>query len=584
MRRIYKLTALIQRGTLLLALIIGFLSYFFASGIAQASERKNSSFQPVFAKNGMVSAQEAIATRIGVDVLRQGGNAIDAAVAVGFALAVTLPRAGNLGGGGFMIVHEAKTRKTHAIDYRETAPAGATRNMFLDKNGEYDRGKAVGTHLSAGVPGTVAGLAKALEKFGTMTLAELIRPALQLARIGIPVSPGLRESLTPSRQKKLARWPASRDIFFKPDGTIFEVGERWRQRDLAVTLELIAKRGPSVFYTGEIAGKLVRDMAKHGGLITRDDLASYRPVIREPVRGNYRGYEIVSMPPPSSGGVHLIQMLNVMEGFDIGGMGHNSAASVHVMTEAMKFAYADRSWHLGDPEFWKVPVTKLTSKSYAMKIAQLIDVKKARTASQIGPGDPKLHEGRNTTHFSVMDSKGNVVSNTYTINLAYGSGIVAEGTGILWNNEMDDFSAKPGVANSFGLIGGAANAIEPGKRPLSSMTPTIVFKEGRPLLATGSPGGSRIITTVLQVVSNVIDHKMDIGRATALPRFHHQWRPDYLRVEAGFSRKTLSTLKNRGHMIRTTGLMGSTQSIMSVDDGFSGASDPRRRDALTYGY
>tara|TARA_Y100001934_G_scaffold69151_2_gene85844 strand:+ start:14653 stop:16407 length:1755 start_codon:yes stop_codon:yes gene_type:complete len=584
MRRIYKLTVLSRYETFVVALIMGMLSLCFAFGIAQASERQNSSFQPVFAKNGMVSAQEAIATRIGVDVLRQGGNAIDAAVAVGFALAVTLPRAGNLGGGGFMIVHEAKTGKTHAIDYRETAPAGATRNMFLDKNGEYDREKAVGTHFSAGVPGTVAGLAIALEKFGTMTLAELIRPALHLARNGIAVSPGLRESLTRSRQKKLARWPASRDIFFKPDGTVFEVGERWRQRDLAVTLELIAKRGPSAFYFGEIAGKLVRDMAKHGGLITRNDLASYRPIIREPVRGIYRGYEIYSMPPPSSGGVHLIQMLNVMENFDIAGMGHNSAASIHVMTEAMKFAYADRSWHMGDPGFWKVPVTKLTSKSYAMTIGQLIDVNKARTASQIGPGDLKRHEGRNTTHFSVMDRKGNVVSNTYTINLAYGSGIVAKGTGILWNNEMDDFSAKPGVANSFGLIGGAANAIEPGKRPLSSMTPTIVFKNGQPLLATGSPGGSRIITTVLQVVSNVIDHKMDIGRATAVPRFHHQWRPDFLRVEPGFSAKTLSILKNRGHTIRATGLMGSTQSIMSMDDGFFGASDPRRRDALTYGY
>tara|TARA_B100000676_G_C17836429_1_gene710532 strand:- start:4 stop:924 length:921 start_codon:yes stop_codon:yes gene_type:complete len=306
--------------------------------------------------------------------------------------------------------------------------------------------------------------------------------------------------------------------------------------------------------------------------------------MRNPVRGNYRGYEIVSMPPPSSGGVHLIQMLNVLEGFDIAGMGHNSAASIHVMTEAMKFAYADRSWYLGDPAFWKVPVAGLTSKSYAMSIRRRIDLDKARTASQIGPGDPKLHEGRNTTHFSVMDKDGNVVSNTYTINLAYGSGIVAEGTGVLWNNEMDDFSAKPGVANSFGLIGGEANAIEPGKRPLSSMTPTIVFKDGRPFLATGSPGGSRIITTVLQVVSNVIDHNMNIGGATAAPRFHHQWRPNYLRLEPGFSADTRAILKKRGHVIKPSWPMGSTQSIMSIDGAFAGASDPRRRDALTLGH
>mgnify|MGYP001161428769 FL=1 len=581
MKRQSKICALIRSAVMAVLCAVSVLSIV---GVAPAEEWQKSIFQPVLAKNGMVSAQEAVATRIGVEVLRKGGNAIDAAVAVGFALAVTLPRAGNLGGGGFMIVHEAKTGQTHAIDYRETAPAGATRNMFLDENGEYDRRKAVGTHFSAGVPGTVAGLAMALERFGTMSLAELIRPAQQLAREGIVVSPGLRESLSPRRRDKLAKWPASRNVFFKRDGTLFDVGERWRQPDLAATLELISEEGPSAFYTGEIAEKLARDMEKHGGLITRDDLASYRPIMRDPVRGNYRGYEIVSMPPPSSGGVHLIQMLNVLEGFDIAGMGHNSAASIHVMTEAMKFAYADRSWYLGDPAFWKVPVAGLTSKSYAMSIRRRIDLDKARTASQIGPGDPKSREGRNTTHFSVMDKDGNVVSNTYTINLAYGSGIVAEGTGVLWNNEMDDFSAKPGVANSFGLIGGEANAIEPGKRPLSSMTPTIVFKDGRPFLATGSPGGSRIITTVLQVVSNVIDHNMNIGGATAVPRFHHQWRPDYLRLEPGFSADTRAILKKRGHVIKPSWPMGSTQSIMSIDGAFAGASDPRRRDALTLGY
>ncbi len=552
--------------------------------LSDETKPKGSIIQPVLAEHGMVSAQEAVATRIGVEILQRGGNAVDAAVAVGFALSVTLPRAGNLGGGGFMMVHEAATGKVHAIDYREIAPAAATRGMFLDAAGEYDRIKAVGSHISVGVPGTVAGFAMAIERFGTMSLAEVIQPALKLASEGIVVTRGLAESLTSRRKEKLARWPASREIFFKPDGSTYDIGEVWPQRDLAWSLEQIAENGPSAFYSGEIAGRLVEEMAVNGGLITRADLAGYRVIMREPVRGTYRGREIVSMPPPSSGGVHLIQILNVLEEFDIAGMGHNSAASIHVMTEAMKFAYADRSWYLGDPDYWKVPVTGLTSKSYAMETMKRIDLAKARSADEIGPGLPKQHEGRNTTHFSVVDRDGNVVSNTYTLNLAYGTGIVAAGTGILLNNEMDDFSAKPGVANSYGLIGGEANAIEPGKRPLSSMTPTIVFQDGKPLLATGSPGGSRIITTVLQVISNVIDHRMNIAAATAAPRFHHQWRPDFLRLETGFSADTLKILKKRGHVMRMSWPMGSTQSIMLMPKGMAGASDPRRRDALTLGY
>ena len=552
--------------------------------LSDETKPKGSIIQPVLAEHGMVSAQEAVATRIGVEILQRGGNAIDAAVAVGFALSVTLPRAGNLGGGGFMMVYEAATGKVHAIDYREIAPAAATRGMFLDAAGEYDRIKAVGSHISVGVPGTVAGFAMAIERFGTMSLAEVIQPALKLASEGIVVTRGLADSLTSRRKEKLARWPASREIFFKPDGSTYDIGEVWPQRDLAWSLEQIAENGPSAFYSGEIAGRLVEEMAVNGGLITRADLAGYRVIMREPVRGTYRGREIVSMPPPSSGGVHLIQILNVLEEFDIAGMGHNSAASIHVMTEAMKFAYADRSWYLGDPDYWKVPVTGLTSKSYAMETMKRIDLAKARSADEIGPGLPKQHEGRNTTHFSVVDKDGNVVSNTYTLNLAYGTGIVAAGTGILLNNEMDDFSAKPGVANSYGLIGGEANAIEPGKRPLSSMTPTIVFQDGKPLLATGSPGGSRIITTVLQVISNVIDHRMNIAAATAAPRFHHQWRPDFLRLETGFSTDTLKILKKRGHVMRMSWPMGSAQSIMLMPKGMAGASDPRRRDALTLGY
>lgn len=541
-------------------------------------------FQPVAAENGMVSSQEALATRVGVEILRRGGNAVDAAVAVGFALAVTLPRAGNLGGGGFMMVHDAESGNTHAIDYRETAPGTASRDMFLDKEGNYDRRKAVGSHISVGVPGTVAGLTLALDRFGTMSLAEVIRPAIELAEKGFPVTQGFAESMTPGRRERLSRWPASREKFFKRDGSTYEVGEEWRQPALARSLELIAAKGPVAFYKGEIAERIAKDMKANGGLITRADLAAYKPIIRQPVRGRYREHEIVSMPPPSSGGVHLIQILNVLEAFDIGAMGHNSAASIHLGTEAMKFAYADRSWYLGDPAFWKVPVEGLTSKAYAAEIRRRIDKDKARTADEIGPGDPKVHEGRNTTHYSVVDRHGNVVSNTYTLNLAYGTGIVVPGTGILLNNEMDDFSAKPGVPNSYGLIGGAANAIEPGKRPLSSMTPTIVFKDGKPLLATGSPGGSRIITTVLQVISNVIDHGMNVAAATAAPRFHHQWRPDALFTEPGFSPDTLELLNLKGQVVRSSRPMGSTQSIMILPTGLTGASDPRRRGALTEGY
>ena len=532
----------------------------------------------------MVSSQEALATRVGVEVLRRGGNAVDAAVAVGFALAVTLPRAGNLGGGGFMMVHQAELGKTHAIDYRETAPGAASRDMLLDNEGNYDRRKSIGSHLAVGVPGTVAGLTLALERFGTMPLVDVMQPAIDLAEEGIPVTQGFAESMTPGRVKRLSRWPASREKFFKSDGMAYQIGEKWRQPMLARSLKLIAEQGASAFYNGEVAERIVDNMKKHGGLITRLDLAAYRPIIRAPVRGLYRDYEIVSMPPPSSGGIHLIQILNILEAFDIAAMGHNSAASVHLATEAMKFAYADRSWYLGDPAFWKVPVDGLTSKAYAAEIRRRIDPDTARTADEIGPGDPKANEGRNTTHYSVIDRHGNVVSNTYTLNLAYGTGIVVPGTGILLNNEMDDFSAKPGVPNSYGLIGGVANAIEAGKRPLSSMTPTIVFKDGKPLLVTGSPGGSRIITTVLQVISNIIDHGMNVAAATAAPRFHHQWRPDALFIEPGFSADTVELLKRKGQVVRSSRPMGSTQSIMAMPDGLTGASDPRRRGALTAGY
>jgi len=541
---------------------------------------------PVFAKNGMVASQEAMASHVGVEVLKKGGNAVDAAVAVGFALAVTLPRAGNLGGGGFMLVHHAESGETVAIDYREMAPASAHKDLFLDAEGEVDTEKARYSRAAIGVPGTVAGLALALERYGTLSLAEAIEPALRLARDGITVTRGLSDALT-AASERLRKVPATAAIFFHPDGTPVQPGETLVQADLAWSLEQIAENGPKEFYEGAIAERIAADMKAHGGPMppmTETDLAAYKPVVRAPVKGSYRGHEIRSMPPPSSGGVHLVEILNILEGFPIAELGHNGAETIHLMAEAMKLAYADRSEYLGDPDFWPVPVAGLTSKAYADHLRATIDRELARPSEQIKPGDPLAYESPDTTHFSVMDRWGNAVANTYTINFSYGSGIVAAGTGILLNNEMDDFSAKPGVPNAYGLIGGEANAIEPGKRPLSSMTPTIVLKDGKVLLATGSPGGPRIITTTLQILLNVIDHEMNIAEATYATRVHHQWLPDQLRVEEGLSPDTLRALKAKGHDVVEKNAMGSTQSVLKAEEGFHGAADPRRPGALAVGY
>jgi gamma-glutamyltranspeptidase/glutathione hydrolase len=566
-------------------LLIGLLAFSPVRGAAQEAPvfSPRDIVHPVFAENGMVASQEAVASRIGVDILKRGGNAIDAGVAVGFALGVTLPRAGNLGGGGFMLVHHAESGKTVAIDYREMAPAAAHRDMYLDAAGEVDAQKARYTHHAAGVPGTVAGLVHALDRYGTLPLAEVLAPAIRSAEEGIVVSRDLSESLE-SRSERLQRWQATAAIFFHEDGRAYQPGERLVQNDLAWSLRQIAAHGAEAFYTGAIAERIAADMSAHGGPMTLADLAAYRVAVRAPVRGTYRGYEIASMPPPSSGGVHLVQILNLLEGYPLASLGHNGAEGLHLMAEAMKLAYADRSQHLGDPDFWPVPVAGLTSKAYADSLRATIDPARARPAAEIAAGDPAPYESPDTTHFSVMDRWGNVVSNTYTINFGYGSGIVATGTGILLNNEMDDFSAKPGVPNAYGLLGGDANAVAPAKRPLSSMTPTILFKDGRPFLATGSPGGSRIITTTLQVILNVVDHGMNVAAATAAKRVHHQWLPDELRVEAGLSPDTIAILESRGHTVTVKNAMGSTQSILRADEGFYGASDPRRQGALTLGY
>ena len=540
-------------------------------------------FHPVHALHGMVSTQEVTATHVGVDILKRGGNAVDAAVAVGFALAVTLPRAGNIGGGGFMLVHMAESGETVAIDYRETAPARASHDMYLDSAGNVDEQRARFSYLSVGVPGTVAGLALALEKYGTMTLADVMAPAIYLARNGITVSPSTAEALSRG-EKRLAGHAASAAVFLDSNGKALAAGERLVQSDLAWSLEQIAREGPDAFYRGAIAERIAADMAANGGLITRDDLESYRAIERAPVRGTYRGYTIHSMPPPSSGGVHLIQILNILEDYPIEFLGANSADTIHVMAEAMKLAYADRSHYLGDPDFWDVPVKGLTSKAYAAKLREKISLRYATPSKDIKPGDPLPYESNETTHFSIMDRDGNVVSNTYTLNFSFGTGIVAAGTGILLNNEMDDFSAKPGVPNAYGLVGGEANAIEPRKRPLSSMTPTIVFDATGPMLATGSPGGSRIITTTLQIIMNVIDHGMNIAAATAASRVHHQWLPDKLRVEVGISNDTLDRLSAMGHHVEIGNAMGSTQTVMRIEGGFLGAADTRRPGALALGY
>lgn len=541
--------------------------------------------QPVLAPHGMVASQEWRATQIGVTVLERGGNAVDAAVAVAFALAVTHPRAGNIGGGGFMLVHLAERNETVAIDYRETAPAAIARDSFLDDTGEADPQKSRDTGLAVGVPGTVAGLALALEEHGSgrFTLAQLLDPAIHLARNGIIVDEDLADSL-PSGQLRLVRWPSSRRIFLKPDGEALERGDRLVQTDLANTLEAIAKHGPAAFYEGPIADKIAEAVRAAGGVMTSEDLRRYRPREREPVRGSYRGYDILSMPPPSSGGAHLVQLLNILEGFPLGELGAGAADTLHLLIEAMKLAYADRAEFLGDPDWVKVPLKGLTSKAYAAALRDRIDRERARPSADIRPGDPLAHEGDNTTHFSIVDRFGNAVSNTTTLNFSYGLGLVADGTGVLLNNQLDDFSAKPGTPNAYGLVGGEANAPQPGKRPLSSMSPTIVLKDGKPFLVTGSPGGSRIITTVLQVISNVIDHDMSIAEAVAAPRLHHQWLPDVVTIERGFSPDTIRLLQARGHTLRAGAATGSANSIMITPEGRAGAADQRHRGTLAAGH
>ena len=536
------------------------------------------SVHAVAAEHGLVVAQEKVAARIGADILKRGGNAVDAAVATGFAMAVTYPRAGNIGGGGFMVIHLADREQDIAIDYREMAPAAISRDIFLDADGKPDSARSRDSALSIGVPGTVAGLALALERYGSgkFTLAQLLQPAIDLAREGFVVSDDLADTL-PNAYPRLGKWPASAKIFARPDGGSLSEGDRLVQSDLSATLSSVAAQGPSGFYEGPVAEKLAKAVTDAGGIMTTDDLKKYQAVVRTPVRGTYRGYDIASMPQPSSGGVVLIETLNILEGFNLGELKQGSAASLHLLIEAMKRGYADRARYLGDPAFVNAPIATLIAKDYAAK--QRAGIDPDRVTSLTDPSLVQPREGQNTTHFSIVDAFGNAVSNTYTLNFSYGVGLVADGTGVLLNNELDDFTAAPGASNAFGLVGYEANLPGPGKRPLSSMTPTIVMKDGKVVLVTGTPGGSRIISTVLQVIVNVIDYRMDIAAAVAAPRLHHQWMPDEVRVEPGFQQDVLAALRSKGHRVMDSGGYSSANSILITANGLLGAPDARTRGA-----
>ncbi len=533
-------------------------------------------FLPAIASRGMVSGPEKLASEAGLDMLKKGGNAVDAAVATGFALAVTLPRAGNIAGGGFMLVHLADSDEQVFIDYREMAPAGASRDMFLNEDGTVDKRKAYNSVSAAGIPGTVAGLIHALEKYGTLDLKTVIQPAIDLAEKGFEVPAALHLNLR-SAAKRLSRNDEANRVYLGGTGTAPEMGILFKQPDLAATLKRVRDKGFDGFYKGKTAELIAAEMRRGGGVMNTEDLASYRAIERQPVRSSFRDYDIVSAPPPSSGGVHVSQILKLLEPFPIEEMGHNSAAYLHLLIESMKLAYADRSEYLGDPDRTEIPVKALTSESYLDGRRALIKDDVATPSEVIKPGNVDDHESTETTHFSIVDQFGNVVTNTYTINFSFGSGIVVPGTGMLLNNEMDDFAAKPGFPNGYGLVQGEANAVAAGSRPLSSMTPTLVFKDGKPWVATGSPGGSRIITAVAQTLLNLMAFDMTLGMATSSPRIHHQWMPDMAMVEPGISADTVNILEASKHKIlRSDSTIGRVNSVQIEDGWFYGYADPRR--------
>ncbi len=546
----------------------------FAPAFAQVPPLPAAMHHPNAGQGGMVAAEEERAAQAGAAMLAKGGNAVDAAVATAFALAVTYPAAGNLGGRGFMLVYLADEDRPLAIDYREMPPMGASRDMYLNADGEVVGEDILRTLKGAGVPGTVAGLLYAQEHYGKLSRQDVMAPAIRLAEKGYAIS-YYNTAMVEAERALLSGNAAAFAEFFKPDGSAYLPGETFKRPDLARTLKEISKKGADGFYKGRVAQALIAEMPAHGGLITQADLDAYKVVEREPVRGTFRGYDIVSMPPPSSGGVHVIEMLNMLETRDPTPGQSDDAESLHFLAETMRLAYADRAVHLGDPDFVSVPVEGLISKDYARALAAKIDPKKAMSSAEIGAGDPYPYESPDTTHFSIIDKDGNMVANTYTLNASFGSGIVIPGTGILMNNEMDDFSAAPGVPNYYGLVGGEKNAIAPGKRPLSSMTPTLVFKNGEPFMATGAQGGARIITSVLQLIVNVIDREMNIGDATDHPRIHHQWLPDRILYEPGLSADTIRLLEAKGHTLEPYDWHPTPQTVMISDGWIYGYTDDR---------
>lgn len=587
------------RRSLALVVLFAFLVSAFPLVLQQTQPTAlAASRQPVRARHGIVAATNQLGERVGVQILQRGGNAIDAAIGVAFALAVTHPAAGNLGGGGFMMIR-LKDGKTTTIDYREMAPAAATRNIYLDQDGNLRKGEGgpLLGYRASGVPGTVRGMELALQKFGSHKLnwAQLIEPARQLALKGFPVSHSLAKALTKDKPQ-FELYEDSRKIFLN-NGKLYQEGDVFRQPDLAATLARLQRNGARDFYEGTTARLLVADMKRHNGLITLADLKGYVAKEREPLRGDYRGYEVISMPPPSSGGVILIEMLNILEGYDLKAMGPTSADRYHFMAEAMRRAYADRAEYLGDADFASVPVTGLVDKKYAAKLRATIKRDHASTSAEIRFGQPAGGESGSTTHFTIVDAEGNAVANSYTLNDSYGAKVVPKGTGFLLNNEMDDFAAKPGTANLYGLFQGERNAIAPRKRPLSAMSPTFVLRrDGSLWFAIGTPGGATIINTVLQIITNIIDYDMNLQQAIDAPRIHNQWLPDEVAYEPfALSEDTLRVLRSRGHTLRIRpdagwtngdGYMGDAAGVMIEEKtGVRlGGTDPRRSDGLALGY
>ena len=556
-------------------------------GVAPDAVRA-ASREPVRARHGMVASTNEVASRVGVDIMKRGGNAVDAAIAVAFALSVTHPAAGNLGGGGFMMIR-LKNGKATAIDYREMAPAAATHDIYLDKDGKLIQGEGgslVG-YRAAGVPGTVRGMELALKKYGSgkLSWAQLVEPARRLAN-GFTVTNTLARSLR-GNNDYLAQYPETKRIYLN-GGKFYDEGDLFRQPDLAATFARLQSAGPNEFYEGQTAKMIVHDVKSHNGLITMADMRGYVAKERQPVRGNYRGHEVISMPPPSSGGAVLIEMLNILEGYDLSKFDAASSERYHLMTEAMRRAFADRAEFMGDSDFVKVPVAGLIEKSYAARLRAGINTERASTSVEISAGQPVGHESEETTHFTVVDAEGNAVANTYTLNNSYGSAAVAKGTGIILNDEMDDFAAKPGTPNMYGLIQGERNAVAPHKRPLSAMTPTFVLrKDGSLWFTIGSPGGPTIINTALCVIIDVVDYGMDIQQALDFPRIPHQWLPDELIFEPyGLSGDTQKALTALGHKLARPRYLGDAEGIMIEEKtGMRlGATDPRRSDGLAVGY